>query len=102
MQFSARQMELARWALRTGQSEASFARDNGMRLSDVRWLFELAGVELRKEHGARPQEAKYRLEASIRNLMSDAECVNLFFAECRVRNDGKARRYAAADGSVIG
>lgn len=89
MQFTARQLELARWALRNGQSEASFARDNGMRINDVKWLFELAASELRKEDGAKPNDVKKRMDAAFDFLCRNAEGVDLFFTECRMRSDGK-------------
>ena len=101
MKFTARQMELARWALRVGQSEASYARDNGMRLSDVQWLFELAAKDIRKEDGAKPYDVKKRMDSALDFMRRDAECVDLFFAECRMRSDGKPLKADPRMGGVL-
>ncbi|MEA5144746.1 MAG: hypothetical protein VB041_01745, partial [Candidatus Limiplasma sp.] len=62
MQFTARQKELARWALRVGQSEADFARDNAMPIGNAKWLFELASADLRREERNHIAKVKRELE----------------------------------------
>lgn len=91
MQFTARQMELARWALRVGQSEAGFARDNAMPIGDTMWLFELAAADLRREERDHTVKVKRELENTLRRLQRESEHVGMLrYEDCRVHCNGHA------------
>ncbi len=89
MQFTARQLEVARWALRNGQSEVSFARDNAMSVGDARWLLEMAAADLRREERDHTVKVKRDLEGALERLQRESEHVGMLrYDSCRVHCNG--------------
>ena len=100
MQFTARQLEIAQHALLAGQPEARFARDNAMRPPDVAQLYARARESLAWNGHPYQPDPRQRLCMALNTLMTDAECVDLFCAECRMKVSRKALRHSVPEGPV--
>lgn len=93
MQFTARQIDVARRALRSGQSEASFSRDNAMRKEDVSNLYALVKSEFMKKQSDYNEKIKYEMAGALERMQRESEHLGMLrYESCRIHCAGYPMR----------